>query len=218
MNVISLIDSKTLKKGVSYPVLKVIDKEHGLELFNKKYKIVGDNGVTRNYLAEYFREKEDGGMLNGKFKWVGGDALSRGQVVEFNYGSCYELHLHGIRTLDELEKAFGKFEPYKEYLTISELEEGKQYIDQYGNKFRKTKRGYEAFYDHCDEGWELSLIRLNDATELKLTEVNPNQKRIDELNKLIEETKKDLFDAQEVAENKKMLINSYEAELKELEG
>jgi hypothetical protein len=214
MNVISCIDTKTLKKGSSYPVLKVIDKEHGLELFNKKYRLVGDDGVTRCYMARNFMEGDS--MLNGKFVLKENvNGVKNGTVLEFINGEC-RVDIDGLEALycnvSNVEDLFltyrMKVEPYKEYLTIEDLIPGKYYVTDKGVNIVVDGDGdiikvVESSRKYAREHY--SVYKL-----MKFTETNPNQERINELHKLIE------LESSYIETSYKC-IDKYKAELKELE-
>ena len=184
MIVISNIDTKTLKSGARYPVLKVIEKQVGYIGSNtKKYRIVGDDGACRAYKAEYFREVDD--MLNGKFVVVNCSEYScfdLGESIEFKNGKTVKLE--GVyNNVNELLSKCHRLhlEPYKEYLTINELEEGKEYVEKDGYIYSVMEGN--LFNDSL---FDIPVMTFKDFNLMQFTEANPNQKRIDELNKLIE--------------------------------
>jgi len=188
--VISNIDTKTLKRGARYPVLKVIEKQVGYIGSNtKKYRIVGDDGACRAYKAEYFREVDD--MLNGKFKCtrgftdVDGEMMKLGKVYDFKDGVCeFDDGMLSYAVNDYI--SFNNFyemqiQPHKEYLTINELEEGKEYVEKDGYIYSVMEGN--LFNDSL---FDIPVMTFKDFNLMQFTEANPNQKRIDELNKLIE--------------------------------
>lgn len=156
-------------------------------------------------------------MLNGKFVLIkygsNGYNFKTGEIIRFANG--YESSgriTPRIKDLDEFsEICNASIEPYKEHLTISELDwtPGKWYMDDEGNFWKVDSEGDELVYNANFIYDSFSTLGISN---LKFQEVvNPNQKRIDELHKLIE-----LENSYIDTANK--CISGYEEELKELEG
>lgn len=224
MIVISNIDTKTLKRGARYPVLKVIEKQVGYIGSNtKKYRIVGDDGACRAYKAEYFREVDD--MLDGKFLCVKGDKgwLTKGKVYEFiDDAITYD---NGSET-DKFEtfKQYSNYDrglceclkPYKGYLTINELvfENDKRYkVEGALKNVSVYEVSDDELYNVEDGNHICDDYTVKELLEIKFTEVNPNQKRINELKHEIESLKATHEISKNLIEREKEMISVREIEL-----
>lgn len=153
-------------------------------------------------------------MLNGKFVCVKGipSWTTKGKVYEVVDG-CFvrdngeKTPKEEIHDIEDLNRLFvSQFEPYKETLTINDLEikRDKIYID---NNNREWKSNDKDLYDVNYNPIGL-VYGVKEILSLEFTEVNPNQERIDELN----EQKKHVEDM------KRMYTRSLEDINKELEG
>lgn len=157
-------------------------------------------------------------MLNGKFKVKWNNiGLRNGDIITFlnGDGDIGEFCFIEIKNIEELKRYGLEVEPYKEYLTIEELvfEQGNQFkvnVDGVGKDFHVIVDCGELIV--VDTGKSIGeFVLLEFIISAKFTPYNPNQKRIDELHKLIE-----LENSYIDTANK--CISGYEEELKELEG
>ena len=216
MNVISNINTKTLTKGASYLVIKVIEKDNdGLEYFTKKYRIVGDDGATRNYTVNHFERADDmKELLNGKFE-VKSSSDQRDIGTIYNFINGVVKGFRGYLNLSGCteETLFSGFmtvvEPYKEYLTINKLVEGKKYNCNYNKLVYRFEDG-----DLIDDDTNyVTNYPYSEYVEMKFTEHNPNQKRIDELKAEIASLKATHEISKNLIEREKEMISVREIEL-----
>lgn len=193
------------------------------------YVAMNNEGVKVKVLKSRFEIVRDEEMLSGKFvcvrEFLPGRYTTKGKIYEIKDGEMFydsgRKVAEVFKSIEDLNnKMASKFQPYKEYLTISELDwtPGMKYkmLLASGSKRIVSIKGNQIVNE---KGANISdVVALESVINARYEEINPNQQRIDELENLIDVTRSEIQGTERKHKSLVMVLDSYIAERDELKG